>query len=213
MNDIHAPDPKMPDRVPLPKRGRGRPTRNRMPYTPFEIKKLKEWHGNAQKTRGVSLEDSPERQYGNMFAAAIAEKRKEQPTGGQFTWKELGDPLGIAPRTLHAYLARRGYAPLKEGGTRPKYKGTSSNDRHRTEKFFPCGIHEITPENSYPPGRPGGPPRDKLCEKAGRKERYYRNEQERRKLARAQARVNQHNAGYQPDDDDQSDPQQTGEAA
>lgn len=143
-----------------------RSTRERNPYTEQERQQLIAWHALARNTRSTTPVGAPERISGDSFAAAIKEKKDQG-----YTWGELATPLGLKQRTLNAFMERRRMTK-RENPQREAYRGISTVTQSRTETHFPCGIHEITPENSYAATREGGLPRDKWCEREKRKERY-----------------------------------------
>jgi hypothetical protein len=127
-----------------------RQTRNRAPYTARELEQLIRWHDLARNTRSTTALSAKERKAGDLFAARIKAKKDEGFT---------------------AFLERRRLVAT-EHPAREAYQGVSTVAHHRTETFFPCGIHRIGIDPEYPPSRPGGLPRDALCERAKRRARY-----------------------------------------
>ena len=144
-----------------------RKTRTRQPFTAREIEMLTRWHDLAQHTRSTTALSARERRAGDLFAAKIKAKKDEG-----YTWVELAVPLGMKPRTLNAFLERRRLVAT-ENPAREAYQGVSTVAHHRPETFFPCGVHRIGVDPEYPPSRPGGLPRDALCERAKRRARYH----------------------------------------
>ena len=120
---------------------------HRNPYTKEQITELRRLDNLSRRTNGHDPKDSPRRIAGDQFVEAIMEIRDTYDP--PLTWPELFEPLGIAPATGRAKVARRVGGDLLPPSQRGKaYKGEPYNENKRTRTTFSCG-HPRTKENSY----------------------------------------------------------------
>lgn len=120
------------------------PTR-RNPYPdPQQVEHLKHLAAVSARTVGSDPADHPRRVAGDEFARTIATIRDSATP--PYTYRELGEPLGIRPLTIRSKLARRGYE--NNPPSQPRYVGHTYRENRRTDTTFSCG-HPRTEENSY----------------------------------------------------------------